>query len=66
MGLGTAGIGQKNPTSNKLLDLYGEGGPAISLYREILLDEAVQNKVMVKNLTPEEVQTVFANENMVD
>ena len=66
MGLGTARIGQTYPTSNKLLALYGEGGPAIGPSQTLVLDEAVRKKVMVHNLTPEEVHIGFANGNVVD
>ena len=66
MGPGTARIGQKLPITNKTLMLYGEGGTAIGLSHTLVLDATVRDKVLVKNLTPEDVQASFTNGHAVD
>ena len=66
MGLETSSISQKYPIVNKVLTLYGEGGPGIGPSQTLVLDITVQDKVLVKNLTPEGVQKVFNNEHVVD
>ena len=66
MGLGIARIGQKPPIANKLLTLYGEGGPAIGPYQILFLDATVRYNVLVKKPTPEDVQTGFKNGHAVD
>ena len=62
----TSRISQKYPIVNKVLTLYGEGGPGIGPSQTLVLDITVQDKVLVKNLTPEGVQKVFNNEHVVD
>ena len=66
MGLVTASIVQTFPVANKLLTLYGEGGPYIGPFHKLVLDAIVWGKVMVKNLIPEDFQTVFTNRHVVD
>ena len=66
MRVGTARIGQTLPIANKLLTLYGEGGPTIGPSQTLVLDSTVRYKVLVKNLTPEDVQTGFINGHAVD
>ena len=50
----------------KIFTLYLEGGTNILPSHTLVLDVIVQYKVLVKNLTPEDVQTVFANGHVVD
>ena len=52
--------------ANKILKLYGEGGPDISPSWKLVLDETVRDKVLVNNLTIEDVQTGFTNSHAVD
>ena len=52
--------------ANKLLVIYGEGGPSIGPSNTLVLDEEVWSKVMLKNINPEEVHTGLPNENVVD
>ena len=54
------------PSQKKTLTLYGEGGNAIAPSQTLLLDATVSEKVLVKNLTTEYVQTGFTNGNTVD
>ena len=61
MGLGTSRIGQTSTVGNKLLTLYGRGGPAIGPSHTLVSDEVVQDKVLVKNLTTEYTQKCFNN-----
>ena len=66
MGLGTAGIGQTPLIADKILTLYGEGGPAIGPSQALVLDATVRSKAQVKNLTAQEVQTGLSNGHKVD
>ena len=52
MGPGTARIGQTSPIADKLLTLYGEGGPDIGPSQTLVLDSTVRDKILVNNLTP--------------
>ena len=66
MGFEKARIDQTSPITNKLIILYGEGGPAISPSHTLVLDATVRYKVMVKNFTPEDVHTFFNDRNTVE
>ena len=66
MSLGTETSGQTSPITKKLIKLYVEGGPAIGPYQTLVLDATVRGKLLVKDLTPEDVQTGFTNEHAVD
>ena len=66
MGIGTARIVQTYTIAKKIPALYGEVGPSIGPSQTLVLYKAVHNTVMVKNLTPEEIHTGFANGNVVD
>ena len=50
----------------KLIALYGEGGTAIGSSWTLVLDVTVRDKVLVNNLTTEDVQTGFNNGHAVD
>ena len=66
MGIGISRIGQTLSITKKLLTIYGERGTAIGRSQTLVLDAKVRYKVMVKNLTPEYLQTIFTNRNAVD
>ena len=66
MGIITARIGQTSPIANKILTLYGEGGPNIGPSKTLVLDATIRDKVLIDNLTPEDVQTGFKNVHVVD
>ena len=66
MGLRIARIGQTLPIAKKLLTLYVEEGTDIGPSQTLVLDDTVRDKVMVKNPTPEDVQTGFTNGHAVD
>ena len=61
MRIGTERIGQTYPIANKLLTIYGEGGPGIGSSQTLVLDATLRDKVLVKNLNPEYLQTGFNN-----
>ena len=66
MGLGTKIIVKKLPIANKLLMLYGERGTSIGPSQKLFLYETVSKNVLIKKLTPEDAQTGFNKENVVD
>ena len=66
MGIITARIGQTSPIANKILTLYGEGGPNIGPSKTLVLDATIRDKVLVKNLTPEDIKTGFNNGNVAN
>ena len=59
MRLRTERIGPKIPIADKLLMLYGEGGPAIGPSQTLVLDATVRDKVLVKKLTPKNCTNGF-------
>ena len=65
MVLGTASIFQTSSIAKKLHTLYGEIGPAIIPSQTLVLYVTVRDKVLVKNLTIEDVQTGFTNRRVV-
>ena len=66
MGIITARIGQTSPIANKILTLYGEGGPNIVPSKTLVLDATIRYKVLIKNLTLEDVHMGFKNVHAVD
>ena len=66
MGIITARIGQTSPIANKILTLYGEGGPNIGPSKTLVLDATIRDKVLINNLTLEDVQIGFKNVHAVD
>ena len=66
MVLETSRIRQTSPIADKLLTLYGEGGPNIGPSQTLVLDTTVRYKVLVKTLTPDDVQMGLTNRNVVD
>ena len=66
MGIRTEWIGQTSPIVNKLITLYGEGGTTIGTFQILVLDATINDKVMVKNLTTEDLQTGFTKGHAVD
>ena len=66
MGLGKSRIVLTSPIANKLLTIYGEGGPTIGPSQILVLDATVRDKVTVKNLTPGYLQKGFVNGHAVD
>ena len=66
MGIITSSIGQTLPIANKILTLYGEGGPNIGPFKTLVLDAPIRDKVLINNLTLEDVQTGFKNVHAVD
>ena len=62
-GIGTRRIGATNPTAGKLLALFGEGGGILGPPQALVLDSDIGNAVEAKNLTPQEVETVFQGGN---
>ena len=65
MGIGTEIIGQTSPIANKLLTIYGEVGPSIVPSQTLVPDATLRDKVLVKNLYPQDVQTGFTNKTAV-
>ena len=65
MGLTTAKICQTLPIKNKLFKLYLGGVPDIGPFQTLVLDATGREKVLIKNLTPEDVQTGFTNRHTV-
>ena len=66
MGIGTARIGQTLSIANKILPIYGEGYPTIGPSLILVIYETLRDNVLVKNLTPEDVQKGFTNRHAVD
>jgi len=63
LGIGTATIGQTSPVANKLLALFGEGGGVLGPAQALMVNTSLRDKVMVKNLTAAEIETVFQGGN---
>ena len=59
LGIGTAGIRQILPIARKLLALFREGEGVLGPAQALLLDAGIRNKCEMKNLTMEEIATVF-------
>ena len=59
LGVGTAGIGQVSAVVGKLLALFGEGGGALGPAQSIMLDATIKDHLEMKNITADEVGTVF-------
>jgi hypothetical protein len=63
LSIGTATIGQTSPVVNKLLALFGEGGGVLGPAQALMVNKSLRDKVMVKNLTAAEIETVFQGGN---
>ena len=66
MGILTESIRQTLTIAKKIAMIYGEGGISIGPSHTLLLDYIVREKVLVNNITPEDVQTGFTNGHAVD
>ena len=66
MGIVTARVVQTSTIANKIITLHGEGFLSIGPSQTLFLDTTVQDKLLVKNLTPEDVQTGFSDGHVVD
>ena len=51
LGVGTARIGHTSPVANKLLTLYGEGGPLLGAPATLMFDTAIRTLAAVRNPT---------------
>ena len=51
LGIGTSRIGQVSPIANKLLTLYGEGGPLIGAPATLMFDASLRTLAPVRNPT---------------